>query len=112
MSIVGETVTVLLPIEPAKDAMGEKIATQYESVDVENVLIQRGETSDLAETRPMGVKVDATLHFPKTFNRDLKRAKVQFWGNTYRVIGDPIPYMIENTPGTWNLPVSVERVDG
>ena len=112
MIIKGETVTVLLPGQPHKDAMGEDVEGEPLSVDVENVLIQRGESSDLGVDRPKGVTIHCTLHFPKTFNRSLKRAKVKFWGNTYRVVGDPLWYMEQNTPGEWNFPVGVERCDG
>ena len=67
--------------------------------------------------RTDGVTVAYTLHFPKTFNESLEGCEVilpEPWSGsgTYKVIGNPTPYMAENTPTKWHMPVEVEAAHG
>ena len=109
--LTGEAVTVTLKKLVSYDEMKEPVY-EHETVEVGNVLIQKSGTADLSEKRPHGDRKTAVLHFPKTFNRCLKNAEVSFWGSSWRVIGDPLWYMPQNTPTAWNYPVEVERVRG
>lgn len=86
----------------------------YENIreDVNGVLVTPGATSDLDASRPEGVRVVYTIHFPKGYGKTLKGCLVQYLGDTYRIIGDPQPYMDDGTPGPWDMAAEVERVDG
>lgn len=77
-----------------------------------DVLVQPGSTTDLDASRPNGVEVVFTLHFPKLYTKSLQACRIEVRGDTYEVVGDPQPYTATNTPGAWNLPVEVKRVDG
>ena len=128
--IRGTTVQVELRTEPTapasrngdsqaatRDALGNDIVAYAAPVDVANVLVEPGPCSALDAARPEGVTVDFTLHFPKTWAGDLRGARVTLpapraWGNPYRVVGNPEPWMDENCPGDWNMPVEVTATDG
>ena len=110
--IKGRTVTVLAPSAWSVDRFNNTIVTSYQQNTIGNVLIAPGATADLEAGRPDGVRVDYTVHFPKTFTDSLKDCLVEFDGVRYRVVGDPKPYMDENTPTPWHMPVEVVKVDG
>lgn len=93
------------------DDLGEPIYGDQEREQVD-VLVQPGTTTDLDATRPNGVEVVFTLHFPKSYTKSLQACRIEVRGDTYEVVGDPQPYTATNTPGAWNLPVEVKRVDG
>lgn len=93
------------------DNLGEPIYGEPDREQVD-VLVQPGSTTDLDASRPNGVEVVFTLHFPKTYTKPLQGCRVEVRGDIYEVIGDPQPYTPENTPGNWNLSVEVKRVDG
>lgn len=142
MTIKGRTVSVRLRARDSRDTFGNDVESYSEPQEVGNVLVQPGECEELASTRPEGVRVAFTLHFPKAFSGDLRGALVELpepWGywspsvvatttteattttatssepvpsRAYRVIGDPKPYMVENCPTDWYMPVEVEAVDG
>ena len=105
------SVTVIRRQEVGTDPFNAPI---YENVseDVAGVLITPGATSDLDASRPEGVRVAYTIHFPKSYAKTLKGCLVQYLGDTYRIIGDPQHYMADGTPGPWDMPAEVERVDG
>ena len=112
MSLIkGAEATVLRPVEGAVDSMGEPTVS-WEDERVENVLMSPSSADDMGADRPNGVTADVTLHFPKGYGKTLRGCKVRFRGVTYRVVGNPQPYMEENTPGDWNLPVECEVADG
>lgn len=71
-----------------------------------------GATSDMDATRPEGVTVAYTLHFPKTYSGSLRGCSVEVRGTRYDVVGDPQRTTDAATPGPWNLPVEVTRSDG
>ena len=113
--IKGTTVSVELRKSSERDSFGNEQPAWDKAQDVTNVLVVPGKCEELDATRPEGVRVALTLHFPKSWTSDLRGAKVTLTGRyagTYLVIGDPIPYMDANTPGAWNMPVEVEAVDG
>ena len=113
--IKGRSVTVLTPAVASTDRFGEPVYGDHTSQIVDNVLIAPGATQDLEASRPDGVTVALTLHFPKTFTGDLRGCSVVLTGQfagTYRVIGDPKPLQDENTPIAWHMPVEVEVVYG
>lgn len=108
--ISGEAVTVLTPTE-TRDELGEPTTGAPIETPV-SVLVVPGATSDLDSTRPEGVEVTYTLHFPKTWTDSLEGCSVRVRGEVFDVVGDPKAYTAENTPGEWNRPVEVTRAHG
>ena len=115
--IRGITASVELRDRSARDSFGNDVEAYLPQNAVDNVLVQPGAAAELDATRPDGVRVSLTLHFPKGWTGDLRGARVSLpapWdgGNPYRVVGDPRPYMDANTPGAWHMAVEVERAHG
>lgn len=112
--ISGTIVYVLTPVTET-DSFNNEVVTDWTRTAVDNVLIQPGATADLEASRPAGITVDLTLHFPKSFTGDLRGCNVELtgrWAGVYSVVGEPQPYMPENTPTSWNYTVEVVRADG
>lgn len=113
--IKGVDAVVLRYPEESADRLGNPVKGEPTSETVRNVLVTPGRTSDLDASRPEGVNVALTLHFPKGYGQRLEGCEVALTGDyagTYRVVGDPLPYIEANTPGEWNLPVEVEEAHG
>ncbi|MBQ9002192.1 MAG: hypothetical protein IJ087_10095 [Eggerthellaceae bacterium] len=110
--ISGMSVSVLRRVMSGRDEMGEPVfATSTETVG--NVLVAPSSTDEMDETnRAFGVTCELTLHFPKSYTASLEGCAVEVRGVEYRVLGDPQPYMPENTPTPWNRSVKVARADG
>lgn len=105
-----EAVTVLRPTVE-RDDLGE--INEGEPVREEvRCVVCPGATSDMDATRPEGVTVSYTLHFPKTFTGSLVGCSVEVRGTRYDVVGDPQRTTDAATPGPWNLAVEVTRADG
>lgn len=112
MGMRGIPVTVLRPTRTT-DRLGNEVDGKPERETVENVLVAPGQTADMEAARPDGVTVALTLHFPKTYTASLEGCSIELpepWEGTYRVIGNPMPYM--RSPGPWNRPVEVEDAHG
>ena len=65
--ISGCAVEVLRRSTGAVDVHGNEVPGEWVSEPVANVLPQPGATSDLEASRPNGVTVSMTFHFPKTY---------------------------------------------
>lgn len=105
--------TVLRPAVSAEvDGMGDPIPAEPTKEPVDGLLFDPGSTSDVAQAMNMrGVEVDAEFHFPKSYTASLRGCSIAYADHTYKVIGNPQPYMDANTPGPWNRPVQVREVD-
>lgn len=114
--IKGVTVTVVRPTyKQDPDRFGNPIEDTPVEETVDDVLVAPGSTGDIEAARPQGVTVAYTLHFPKGYDASLEGCSVELpapWTGTYRVIGDPRPYIDANTPTAWHLPVEVEAAHG
>lgn len=113
--ISGLTATVLRPVEGEPDRLGNPTVAAWARQAVDGVLVAPGATSDMEAARPEGATVALTLHFPRTFCGSLRGCRVELpapYSGTYRVIGDPRPYMDANCPTAWHMPVEVEAADG
>lgn len=113
--IRGVTVTVLRPAPSGRDRLGNPAYGEPTSEVVADVLVQPGATGDMEAARPAGVTVALTLHFPKAYAAPLEGCEVVLTGEhagTYRVIGDPKPYMEGLCPTRWNRTVEVEEAHG
>lgn len=112
MLISGTSVVVEYRSANGKDAHGNTVYGEWEQETVENVIPQRGDTADIDAERPEGVSVVMTFHFPKAYTKSLKGCRIVYAGKTYSVVGDPQPYLDENTPAQWNRPVECEVSSG
>lgn len=105
-----EAVTVIRPTA-GRDDLGEPVETGT-SREAVRCVVCPGATSDMDATRPEGVAVAYTLHFPKTYSWSLRGCSVEVRGETYDVVGDPQRTTEAATPGPFNLTVEVTRADG
>ena len=111
--LTGEAVVVLRREQTGTDDFNEPIY-EWTETPVEDVLTSPGPREDLPEaTRPDGVQVAWTCHFPRDFTGSLRGARVKVRNDEPRnVVGDPQPYLDHLTPGRWNRPVELEGTDG
>ena len=115
MMISGTTVTVVHPERGGVDRLGNPVVEFTLREQVGGVLVSPGATADMEAVRPEGVTVALTLHFPRGYVGSLAGCLLELpapWAGTYRVIGDPKPYMDANTPTPWHMPVEVEAAHG
>lgn len=113
--IRGVTVEVLRPTAGTADRFGNAVPGTPASEQVDNVLVSPGVTADLEASRPEGVNVAFTLHFPKGYTSSLEGCDITLpapWSCTCHVIGNPTPYIDANTPTQWHMPVEVEVAHG
>ena len=109
----GERVVVERVVSPGVDAFGDPLPGQWIPETVDDVLVAPGGRTDLDATRPEGVEVKWTLHFPKGYPATLRGARVVVRGQEPAfVVGDPQHYTAENTPGAWSMPVELTAVRG
>lgn len=94
-----------------RDDLGEPVFGEQTREEVRCVVCP-GAASDMDATRPEGVAVAYTLHFPKTYSGSLRGCSVEVRGETYDVVGDPQRTTEAATPGPFNLTVEVTRADG
>ena len=109
------TVTVLRPNATGYDRFGEPIEGQPTPETVSGVLIEPIEASSLEAERPDGVRVAYRVHFPKGYTSSVRGCDITLSGDysgTYRVSGDFLTYMSENTPGRWNKYAEIGIVYG
>ncbi|MCD8211913.1 MAG: hypothetical protein LUC17_02680 [Oscillospiraceae bacterium] len=112
--IQGETATLYRKVSTGTDEMGEPIV-EWAAEELDNVLFSQAYENEnyiIDGTRPDGTIDTATLHVPKTFTDSLKNCEIEVQGARWTVIGDGKGYMPENTPGPWNRPIKLRRVDG
>ena len=105
-----ETVTVLRP-SVERDDLGEPTLGEPTREAVRCVVCP-GATSDMDATRPEGVTVAYTLHFPKTYSGSLRGCSVEVRGIRYDVVGDPQRTTDAATPGPFDMAVEMTRADG
>lgn len=105
-----EAVAVIRPTVE-RDDLGEPVFGEPTREDVRCVVCP-GATSDMDATRPEGVTVAYTLHFPKTYAGSLRGCSVEVRGTRYEVVGDPQRTTDAATPGPFDMAVEVTRADG
>ena len=113
--IRGVTVTVLRPTVNGTDRLGNPSHGEPEREAVGNVLVGAPSTQGMEAARRDGATRALTLHFPRSYSSSLRGCSVELpapWAGTYRVVGDPRPYMGANTPTPWHMPVDVEASHG
>lgn len=105
-----EAVAVIRPTVE-RDDLGEPVFGEPTREDVDCVVCP-GATADMDATRPEGVTVAYTLHFPKTYAGSLRGCSVEVRGTRYDVVGDPQRTIAAATPGPFDMAVEVTRADG
>lgn len=98
----------------AVDRLHNSVEAYLTPVDTP-VTVSVGSTTALDNTRPEGVRVALTLHFLKSWDTsiNLRGAKVTLedeYAGTYRVIGNPHPHQVEDSPTPYLMGVEVEQV--
>ena len=78
-------------------------------VTVDNVLVYPSSSEEQTNTLNLtGKKAVYTMAIPKGDDHVWKDRKVEFFGDTFRTIGEPIKGIDANIPLDWNLKVEVE----
>lgn len=95
-------VTLVRRTRTGRDESGAPTYSETREV-VAGCLLEPVSTADEMEARRAGDSVTAHLHLPKTYTASVAGCDVITPdGRTWRVVGDPQPYMDANTPGPWN----------
>ncbi len=109
MALSGTTVTLLEKQQTGVDAFNRPTYAEV-PVDVENVLIAPLSDQEVLETLNLtGRKAVYQLGIPKGDAHDWENQRVQFFGQTWQVIGIPTEGQDELIPLFWNKKVKVER---
>lgn len=111
MAIRTEEVTVSRRERIGADDLNADVF-EWRDEDPVRVIVVPGATADLDASRPEGVAVSYTLHFPKGFSGSLRGCRVKVRGEWLSVVGDPKPYTPENCPTEWCMPVEVGETLG
>lgn len=109
--IQGITVTLINKTISNYDAFGAPIFTET-TTDVDNVLVAPASTDDITTSLNLwGKKAVYTIGLPKGDTHTWKDQKVQFFGETWQVIGLPTQGIEANIPGQWHIKWMVERYE-
>ena len=109
--IKGVGITLLSKTQTGVDGFGAPVYTEEEET-VENVLIAPASAEDIESTLNLtGRKAAYTLAIPKGDTHTWEGQRVQFFGQTWRVVGIALSGMDELIPGPWNTKVQVERYE-
>lgn len=109
----GITVTLFQRTQVGTDPFNRPIYMETQ-VDVENVLVSPAETGGdelLDALNLTGRKAVYTLAIPKGDTHNWENARVDFFGESWRVIGIPTEGIEELIPLQWNRKVKVERIE-
>lgn len=111
--IHGETVEVWAMSETGRDSLNNPVVSWALEATVSNVLVAPASTVDVVGSiRRDGDEVILVLHFPKSYQAPLRGRRVRVRGVDYQVVGDPVSYQPDLTPGAWNRPVNVGLIEG
>jgi len=107
--ITGRTVVLLEKQQTGVDAFNRPTYAEVPA-EVENVLIAPLSDQEVLETLNLtGRKAVYQLGIPKGDAHDWENQRVQFFGQTWQVIGIPTEGQDELIPLSWNKKVKVER---
>lgn len=107
--IKGITVTLYEKEKIDEDPFGKPIYKETPT-KVENVLVAPANTSEILDTLNLtGKKAVYTIAIPKEDEHAWEDNKVEFFGETWKVIGLPQQGIEHNIPLKWNQKWMVER---
>ena len=105
----GIPVTLLTKTQAGVDPAGRPVYSWTPTV-VENVLVAPLSDEEVTSTLDLtGRRAVYHLAIPKTDAHTWEGQRVQFFGETWSVIGIPTRGIDELIPGPWNMKVKVER---
>lgn len=106
--IKGITVNLLERTQTGADGFNRPIYTET-PIEIENVLVAPLSDTEILDTINLtGRKAVYQLGIPKDDIHTWEDKKVQFFGETWRVIGKPTMGIDDNIPLDWNKKVKVE----
>lgn len=110
MSIIkGITVTLYEKRKTGKDEFDHPIYEET-AVDVENILVAPANINEILESQNItGKKAVYIMAIPKGDKHTWEDCRVDFFGESWRVIGFPQQGIEKNIPGDWNQKWMVER---
>lgn len=107
--IKGITVRLYEKVQAGEDEFNHPIYEE-QPVDVENVLVAPATTEEIIDMQNLtGKKAVYNLAVPKGDNHTWQDNRVEFFGESWRVIGFPQRGIEENIPLAWNEKWMVER---
>lgn len=109
--IKGITVTLYEKAETGQDPFGHPIYDET-PVEVENVLVAPASTTEILDTiNLIGKKAVYNIAIPKGDTHTWLDNRVDFFGESWRVIGFPQRGIEDNIPLDWNEKWMVERYE-
>ena len=118
--MIGATVTLYersqavstdTPPVPLFDAMNDPVWA-WKSVTVDNVLIGQPTAEEISSSVDLyGQKAEFMLGIPKGDEHAWENGRVEFFGETFRVIGPVIQGIEANVPTPWHKKVRVGRCE-
>ena len=94
-----------------RDGFGHPVYTEIPVV-VENVLVAPASTTEILDTLNLtGKKAVYNIAIPKEDNHTRQDCRVDFFDQSWKVIGLPQMGIAENIPGPWNQKWMVERYE-
>ena len=109
----GITVTLYERTEGEADAFNRPTYTE-KAVEVENVLVSpedQGGSELIDALNLTGRKAVYTLAIPKGDTHNWEGNRVDFFGDSWKVIGIPTKGIEDLIPLQWNMKVRVERIE-
>lgn len=106
--IKGISITLYDIVQTGTDDFNKPIVSET-PVTVDNVLVYPSSSEEQTNTLNLtGKKAVYTMAIPKGDTHEWRNRKVEFFGDTFRTIGEPIKGIDANIPLDWNLKVEVE----
>ena len=109
--IKGIAVILYEKVKTGEDKLHHPIYEEYPTC-VENVLVYPANTSETLDAQNLiGGKAVYNIAIPKGDSHTWRGNKVEFFGETWRVVGLPQMGIEENIPLDWNEKWAVERYE-
>lgn len=109
--IKGITITIYQKQKYGKDMFGHDLYEEIEE-EVDDVLVAPVASNDISVNTNTAIsKTQYNLAIPKGDDHDWNNTKVEFFGKTWKTVGEPVEGIEENIPLRWNKKVVVERYE-
>lgn len=108
----GITIVLYEQVKTGKNSLGEDLFEETRN-EVENVLVGQPTEQEVIEALKLyGKKAVYMLGIPKDDKHKWTAGeRVEFFGESFRIIGKPIKGIDELIPGPWNMKVRVESYE-
>lgn len=112
MLIHGIPIILYSKTQTGTDGFNRPIYSE-EPVTVENVIVEPMTDTEILETFNLtGRRATYRLCLPKGDAHDWIDKTVEFFGHRWRTIGEPLEWIEDMVPLSWNKKVRVERING